>query len=87
MLLGLDCVDFGYFGFVCLFLFLIYSPLENGPIVMAEIILAWQIAEQAEREGIAVEDYCKRKGFDEQHRYSGINFNGLLFIVIVVNCC
>jgi hypothetical protein len=46
--------------------------LANGPIVMAEIILAWQIAERAENEGVAVDDYIKKKGIDER-RYSEIN--------------
>mmetsp|Transcript_632 Transcript_632/g.1061 ORF Transcript_632/g.1061 Transcript_632/m.1061 type:complete len:516 (-) Transcript_632:39-1586(-) len=45
--------------------------LENGPIVMAEIILAWQIAERAENEGVTIEDYMKKEGFDET-RYTDI---------------
>ena len=55
-----------------------YYSIDNGQIVMAEIILAWQIAERAEREGVAVEDYCKKKGIDDARRYSEINLAGLL---------
>ena len=43
---------------------------------MAEIILAWQIAERAEKEGVAIEDYCRKKGIDER-RYSEIALAGL----------
>lgn len=46
--------------------------LDIGQNVMAEIILAWQIAERAEKEGMSVEDYCKKNGIDDTHRYNDI---------------
>jgi len=46
--------------------------MMNGPIVMAEIILAWQVAEQAKAEGIRPEDVLQKRNLNAARRYSEI---------------
>jgi len=43
--------------------------MMNGPIVMVEIILSWQMAEQAKAEGVSADDLYKKRGIAER-RYS-----------------